>query len=163
MNQLEIAIKLDMSKDYLAAVQAYEDAIESRSCPAEFFINLSFLYWEFAAEFAFRDANKISDKWGVIGGEKYRIVLEKGLSNYPLNVELHFWSKYFPHRLNFDPFSKEECLALIERFGDSESLVPYFFLYLFDKEKYSKKRNTLIMICENTPTGKNNYIKSIIE
>lgn len=163
MNLLEEAYSLDKGKEYLKAIEIYEEIIADSNAPADAFINLSFLYWLFAAEFAFRDAYNIPEKWNEIGGNRYTLVLKKGLLNFPLNLELHFWSQYFPHRLYDEPFPPSECLGLIDKYGDKESLVPYFFLYLFDSDKYEDKRNALLIECDNCPTAKNEYIKSIIE
>jgi hypothetical protein len=163
MNLLQEALRLDICKDYLKAIEIYELINEGVNAPIESFTNLSFIYWEFAAEFAFRDENNISKKWAEIGGKRYVSVLEKGLSKYPYSLELHFWYRYFPHRLYFDDFSKDECMELIKKFGNNESVVPYFYLYLFDREKFKNKRDILLIECEQKPTAKNNYIRSIIE
>ena len=164
MNELELAISSELTRKYLEAVKLYEsELINSKKAPIETYINLAFLYWEFAAEFTFRDANNIPEEWSHIGGEKYPHIVELGLQKYPNSVELHFWEKYFPHRHYFNEFTEEECLKILQDYGDSESLVPYFFLYLFEEEKHIEKRNQLLMLCKELPTAKNTYIRSIIE
>lgn len=75
-----------------------------------------------------------------IGGKRYLEILELGLANYQNSVELNFWKMYFPHIVYSKEFSKEDCKQLIDKYGDDESLVPYFYLYLFDKEKYTKEK-----------------------
>ena len=67
-------------------------------------------------------------------------------------MELNFWNRYF-QRISFgEEFSEEECKNMFKKYGDKDSLVPYFFLYLFEKEKYLEKRNELINICVKYPT-----------
>jgi hypothetical protein len=163
MNLLEIAINEEAKKEYSQAVQVYETIILNKNAPQASFINLAFLYWEFAAEFAFADAYNISESLRRIGGQRFQIVLEKGLLTYARNAEMHFWSRYFSHRLYFKEFTQVECIAIIEKYGDRESLVPYFFLYLFDKEKYKDKRDALLIECNDSPTAKNEYIRSILK
>lgn len=163
MANIEIAISKDLEKNYLEAVKYYELALQDNIPSADAYINLGFLYWEFAAEFTFNTAYNIPDKWSKIGGEKYPKIIEVGLKQYPESVELHFWKKYFPHRHYFDDFSQKDCERIIEESGDDGSIVPYFFLYLFDKVNYKEKRDQLLKQCEKLPTAKNEYIKSIIK
>jgi hypothetical protein len=154
----------ELDKKYIDAVNHYELELKTNTIlPVDIFINLAFLYWEFATEFAFRDENNISDSWSELGGERYPKIIEKGLKHYPNNIELHFWDKYFPYRHYFAEFTKTECERLLDIYGDRDSIVPYFFLYLFDEIKYLEKRDLLLKQCEDLPTAKNLYIKSIIE
>jgi|GEM_PF-394695 hypothetical protein len=162
MHLLEIAINREAKREYSEAVEIYEKNILSEDAPKDSFINLAFLYWQFAAEFAFSDAYNISESLRQIGGQRFQTVLERGLLKYPRNTEMHFWSKYFPHRLYFSEFSQGECMAIIEKYGNHESLVPYFYLYLFNKEKYKDKREALLIECNEFPTAKNEYIKSLL-
>lgn len=160
---METALIKDMGRNYIEAVKSYEDEIADNSTP-DSYINLAFLYWSFAFElFEFNNPNNITEDYSVIGGNRYKIILDLGLSNYPSNLELHFWEKYFQHIIFSDEFSEKDCQKLLKEYGDSGSIVPYFFLYLFDKEKYKQKRNELLDICNEYPTAKNIYIKSIIE
>jgi hypothetical protein len=163
MTLIEVALAKEKTGEYLAAIQIYEKIISGIGAPIDAFINLSFILWEFAAEFSFSVAHNIPPEWGEIGSKKYLLVVEKGLLNFPNSVELLFWSKYFPYRLYNNDFSKDDCLALIEKYGESDSLVPYFYLFLFNRIKYMDKRNMLLIECEKTPTAKNDYIKSLIE
>jgi len=162
VKKLELAIKKELNREYLDAVELYEEEIQ-QNCNASIdaYINLGFLYWEFAAEqIAFNDPNDISDKWSNIGGERYPKIITQGLEQYPKSVELHFWKKYFSHRLFCDNFTQEECEAIVKEYGDDESLVPYFFLYIFDNDKYRDKRDELRKQCEELLTAKNRYILS---
>jgi hypothetical protein len=163
MNQFEIAIEMEADKNYTAAVQIYEEIISNKNAPKDSFINLAFLYWEFAAEFAFAEAYNIPDTLRTVGGRRYSLILAKGLLNYPFSTEIHFWAKYFPYRLYFEKFPQEECLEILKKYGENESLVPYFYLYLFDKRKYEDKRKSLLLEWEMFPTAKYDYIKSILE
>lgn len=163
---MERALIKEINKNYVEATKSYEDEIADNitSILPDSYINLAFLYWSFAFDyFGFDIPNNIPENYSIIGYDRYQIVLDLGLSKYPNNLELIFWKKYFQHIINGDDFSFKNCKELLEKYGDNESIVPYFFLYLFDKEKYKEKKNDLLIACYKTPTAKNNYIKSIIE
>lgn len=156
----------EINKDYLEAVKSYEDEINNRSISAslESYINLAFLYWCFAFElFEFNIPNNISEDWSSIGGERYPKVLELGLNIYPDSIELNFWKKYFSHIIYGEEFLEGDCKNLIDKYGDSENVVPYFYLYLFDKKKYEVEKNKLLDECSKQHTAKNIYIRSILE
>ena len=156
------AIIKEINKQYIQAVEHYETDL--KNFPSlESYINLAFLYWSFAFElFEFNLPNNISDNWSIVGGNKYSKTLELGLNNYPNSLELNFWQRYFSHISFGDDFSEDDCKNLIEKYQLDESIIPYFFLYLFDKEKYKEKRNELLAGCDKSPTAKNLYIKSIV-
>lgn len=162
MQYMKLAINKELDREYIEAVKFYEKELLQNSNPSiETYINLSFLYWEFATEqISFNDPNNISDSWSVIGGERFSKIIGLGIERYPKNIELHFWKKYFSYRLFCDDFTQTECEELIKEYGDEESLVPYFFLYLFDKDKFNDKRNELRKECEGLLTAKNRYILS---
>jgi hypothetical protein len=162
---MESGIIKEINKEYIEAVKYYEDDIvnnESSILP-DSYINLAFLYWSFAFElFEFNIPNEVAFDYGIIGGSRYQKILDLGLNMYPNNLELNFWKRYFQHIIYSEEFSEQDCKNLFEKYGDNESIVPYFFLYLFDKEKYMEKRNQLIDKCNEYPTAKYIYIKSII-
>lgn len=160
---MESAITKEINKEYIEAVKCYENEIDNSTAPLESYINLSFLYWCFAFEhFEINIPNNIPEEWSIIGGNRYMKVLELGLDNYSNSIELNFWKRYYSHIIYSEEFSERDCELLLEKYGDIESNTPYFFLYLFNKEKYEKQRNQLINECERKPTAKNLYIKSII-
>ena len=158
---MEIALIKEIKKEYLEATKCYENEIENYSSDVlpDSFINLAFIYWCFAFEFSVPE--DIPKDYSIIGGNRYQKVLELGLSYYPDNTELHFWKKYFQNIIYGEEFSEKDCKLLVQKYGDS--IVPYFFLYLFDKNKYEKQRNELIIDANKLPTAKNIYIKSLIE
>jgi len=158
---MELAINKDINKEYIEAVKHYENELNQNCSPSiDTYINLAFLYWEFASDYGFFSHHNIPDKWGEIGDEKYPEIVEMGLKKYPRSVELHFFKKYFPHRHFFEDFTQEECEEIVREYGDDESLVPYFFLYLFDEDKYRDKRDELRKQCKELLTAKNRYILS---
>lgn len=164
MSNLEFAIDKELNKEYIEAVKQYEKILEEvNKAPIEVYINLAFLYWIFATDFSFRNTFNIPSTWGEIGGERYSFIIKQGLSKYPKSLELHFWKKYFPYRHYDDDFTQKECERLINEYNDKESIVPYFFLYLFDKEQYKEQRDQLLKQCDQVSTAKYVYIKSIIE
>lgn len=161
---MNLALIKDINREYLEAVKYYEEEINNSDLPKlDAYINLAFLYWEFAAEqFEFNMPNNIPEEWSVIGGKRFSKIIDMGLKKYPNSIELHFWKKYLPYRLFSTDFSKNECERLLKVYGKNISLVPYFFLYLFDKEKHKEKIARLTTVCNDVPTAKNLYIKSII-
>lgn len=161
---MDLAIIKDINKEYIEAVKLYEDSINEGCATLTTYTNLAFLYWEFAAEqVSFNQPNNISDEWSIIGGKRYAEIIEMGLVKFPDSLELKFWKKYFPYRLYYDEFTQQECEQMISAHRREHSLIPYFYLYLFDQEKYKSERNKLLEICQSNPTAKFNYIKSIIE
>lgn len=155
----------EINKKYVEAVEGYEDEIQNHEDVAspDTYINLAFLYWCFAFEFfEVVIPNAIPDHWSVKGGDSFLRILNSGLNKFPNNLELHFWKKYFFHIAYGEDFTKGECLQLIGKYNGTQSAVPYFFLYLFNKDKYKEQKMELLKIAEVAPTAKNLYIKSIL-
>jgi len=161
MKTYAIAIDKDINKQYNDAVIYYQKSIDENELNLEVYLNLAFLYWNFQ-DFGFFSYFNISEELRSIGYDKYPEIIEKGLSNYPNNLELNFWKKYFQHIIYGEEFSAQDCRQLIEKYGDTKSKVPYFFLYLFDKDKYKEEKIELIDDCNKEPTAKNLYIKSVL-
>ncbi|MBS1919590.1 MAG: hypothetical protein JST17_05010 [Bacteroidetes bacterium] len=155
------ALSFDTSKDYVNAVIFYEQSISANEIIRDAFINLSFIYWHSAAEFAWADYHNIPHSMREKGAKKYQEIIKLALKYFPDDVELHFWEKYFPHRLFFDPLTQEEVLHIVWRYS-KKSLVPYFFLYLFDKVHYKRERDKLLLKCNEEKTAKNIYIATLI-
>jgi hypothetical protein len=162
MKKYVIAIEKDIDKQYNDAAVYYQESINENELNVDVYLNLAFLYWNFQ-DYGFFTYYNISEELAEIGYKKYPEILKKGLEVFPNNLELHFWDKYFSHILYGEDFTKENCLTLINEYNENESLVPYFFLFLFDKVKYKKERDELLEIANDTPTAKNLYVKSILE
>lgn len=161
---MEIAIKKDINKEYVEAVELYEESIKNDDASIEVYTNLAFLYWLFATEeMSFNKPNKIPDELSLIGGNRFGEIIQQGIKKYPDSLELTFLNRYFPYRLFFDEFTQQDCEQMIDDHPDNESLIPYFFLYLFDKEKYKSEKDKLLSLCNEIPSAKLNYIKSIID
>lgn len=159
MIELELAINKDVNKEYIDAIKYYENTLkQTYLSPIEVYINLAFLYWKFASGQV--KSNDHSKNYSNISGERYPEIIRLGLKQYPKSLELHFWEKYLPHRHYFEEFSQHECEEMIQKYGDKESLVPYFYLYLFDENKYLKKKEKLQKICKELLVAKNRYILS---
>ncbi|WP_367916667.1 hypothetical protein [Leadbetterella sp. DM7] len=161
MKKYTIAIDKDINMEYNAAAVYYQKSIDENELYLDTYLNLAFLYWNFQ-DFGFFTYFNISEELRNIGYDKYSEIVEKGIQKFPDNLELHFWKKYFQHIICGEELSVKDCQGLIEKYGDSESIVPYFFLYLFDKVKYKKQRDELIEMAGKIPTAKNLYIKSLI-
>ena len=161
---METALNTDINRRYFEAITLYEIEIDNDELVGvDNFINLSFIYWGLATdELEFMESTNVSQEWGVLGLEKYLVILDKGLLKFPDNIELHFWKQYLSYRLYESEFSENDCIELLEKYHDGEKLVPYFFLQLFDKEKYKNLIFELLIICNNKPTAKNIYIKSFL-
>ena len=60
----------------------------------------------------------------------------------------------------------ETMLAPSNKKGDNKSkeknLIPYFFLYLFDNQKYKNEKELLMRECGEQKTAKNIYIMGIL-
>lgn len=161
MTEEELALKEDINGNGIQASIHYELEIVNNPCASiETYSNLAFIYWQFAAEYSVVGEIELPKDWREIGAVRYPRVLEKGLLQHPRSLELHFWRSYFPYRHYFEEFTQMQCVRLIEEFGDDGSLVPYFFLYLFDEKRYAKEKYELIKKCKTKPTAKNLYILS---
>lgn len=156
------ALNAEYSKKYEDAILLYEKSLtNNKETDIEVYINLSVLYWIIATDVYFNDDNKIPIEIQLISGEKYNSVVDLGIKNYPESVELHFWKKYLDVRIKGLSFPEEECLQIINTYT-LKSIIPYFLLSLFYKDKYKKEREQLLLQCKKYPTAKNIYIYSII-
>lgn len=162
MKQYNIAIDKDFNKQYNDAVVYYQKSVDENELNVDAYLNLAFLYWNFQ-DFGFFTYYNISERLREIGYIKYNEIIENGINQFPNNVELKFWKKYFQHIFFGEEFSEKECKKLIERYGEDEYIIPYFYLYLFDKKKYEVEKNKLLHECAKQPTAKNIYIMSILE
>jgi len=158
---IKTAIQEDIDVNYFAAIDIYEQLIDLNVATLSVFSNLSFIYWRFAAHVGFRSSHNISDEWIERGDINYKIVINKGLEKYPESVELRFLSKYFLHRLGIIDFSRQECEEIIRSYR-LKSLLPYFYLYLFDDAEFKQQRDLLLKECQELPTTKNRYIRAIL-
>jgi hypothetical protein len=162
-NKFVEAVKQDIAENYDEAIKSYEDAIlENQDIHTDAFTNLAFIYWNLAFASPFDIKPDVADRWSIIAGERFPIILEMGIQRLPDTLELIFWKRYFAHIVFGEDFAPEECEAMIESHSASASRVPYFFLWLFDKEKYSAERTELLRRCEEERTTKNRYIISIL-
>lgn len=162
MSEFQLGLESELSHDYITAVQFYENALKAgERTPIDLYINLAFLYWTFATQLPFSPL--VPDNLSVLGVTRHSIILQEALTSFPESAELHFWERYFPHRGLFQEFTQGDCENILEKYEKSESVVPYFFLWLFDKECYKDKRAQLLTQSEELPTAKNRYIKSVLE
>ena len=156
------ALAADLEGDFHEATRNYELEIERDGSCEDAFVNLSFIYWYLAFSPPPTLRAGVSDTWSTRAGDRYADVIEQGMKKYPESLELAFWKRYFSYRSAGDPFSESDCCDLIAKYPKSETFVPYFFLYLFDRSNYEKQASILRQECEQLPTTKNKYIKSIL-
>ena len=158
------ALEKEINEDFIEAVKLYEDKIINCSDATEDdYINLAFLYWQFAADYGFRYYYSIPNELRDKGSKEYPRLIKEAIKKFPNSLELKFWERYFPHRHYYDEFTQEEIEKMITEHNGDDSLIPYFYLYLFDSKKYKKERDKLLEICEEIPNAKFKYIKAIIE
>ena len=159
---METAIIYDINRAYIQAARAYETLIRNEGAIADYYINLSFLYWSFAFEwYEFVIPNNIPEYWVKRGGDEFLKILDLGIEKYPKDIELHFWKRYFLHVSYAEDFTEEACLGLFDLYGDKNK-IPYFFLYQYDPIKYEKQRDELLEIIKEKKTAKNLYIESLL-
>lgn len=158
------AIRKEIEKKYIEAIDYYElDIKNNEKPPVERFINLSFIYWCCAFEyFEFILPNGISEELSLTAGDRFMDVIDMGIEKYPNNIELQFWKKYFNHISYGEEFSYEECIGLLENSQDKSGEVLYFFLYMFDKEKYKIEKDILLRKIKRKLILKNLYIMSLL-
>lgn len=68
---------------------------------------------------------------------------------------------YYSRESNVD-LQENDLLSLIASYDDS-NLVPYFYLFILDREKYMSQKEDLLQVCIECPTAKNLYLKSFLE
>lgn len=159
---METAIIYDINRAYIQAARAYETLIRNEGTIADYYINLSFLYWSFAFEwYEFAIPNNIPEYWVKRGGDEFLKVLDLGIEKYSKDIELRFWKRYFLHVSYAEDFPEEACLDLFDLYGDKNK-IPYFFLYQYDSIKYKKQRDELLEIIKEKKTAKNLYIESLL-
>lgn len=163
LNKFAQAVRQDIAQNYDEAIKKYEDVISANeTIHTDAFTNLAFIYWRFAFASPFEFEADLSDRWSIIGGERYLKILEMGIKNQADTLELIFWKRYFAHIVFGEDFTPEECETLMASHSASESMVPNFFLWLFDKKKYLPERSELLQQCEKQRTAKNRYVISIL-
>lgn len=162
MSYSEKGIKLDLQGDYLNAIKQYQLVIEFEDADISIYLNLATLLFLAASSFSWADLNNISIDFRTEAVDEYSRVLKKAKLRYPDCAEIYFLQKYFNHRLIFDPLEEAEVLEILKKY-EKCNITLYFFLYLIDGNKYLKERNKILEECNKLPTGKNLYIKSLIE
>jgi len=163
MNEFSTALAHDVAGEYKQAVAVYERIILQPQAPVEAFANLSFIYWESGAQ-----QPKANDKAAplaasVMPWQRCSWVLKAGLQRYPKDLELSFWAKYYPYRGVFEDFSADDCRQLLVTcVNHNQTLMPYFFLSLFDEELYSAETARILTDCQSYPTAKNRWVASVL-
>lgn len=154
---------MDILKDYEKALTYYEASIDKKENKMNAYINVAFIYWQSAYAFGWADYFKISSQIRKFGIDKSSLIIDETIKLFPNNPEPSFWKRYlFHYRLIGDLFPEEEVIKILKE-HDEYSAIPYFLLYLYEENKFKTQRNELLIECNNVPTAKNLYIKSIIE
>lgn len=165
MNHYLAALAHDVAGQYEQAAAAYEQAIGQPQAPVEAFANLSFIYWEASAQqsMTFANGTAVPLAWGSRSFDSCFRVLAAGLQRYPQDLELSFWSRYFPYRGVFNDFSAADCQQLLATCTNhNHTLMPWFFLSLFDENQYRAEVTAILAACARQPTAKNRWVASIL-
>ena len=157
-----VGLQHDIDGDYELAIDFYEKAIIYDTVKdEELYANLSVIYWLLVTDNNFPPIGSIKDQFRTNGLKRYKDIVEDGIVAFPKSTELLFWNKYFPYRMYFSSFSFQECQALYEDPSLVPSLVPSFYLNLYDEAQYREATMRLVEECLKRPTAKNNYIISV--
>lgn len=120
-----LALDKDIERDYIKAIELYEEEIREGIASLDSYINLAVLYWLFAIDdFSHGLPQDVVDKWNIIGYYRFPIIIGMGKKKFPMNAEILFWEKYLICVFNGESFPEETCTS----YDDGESLVPCFFI-----------------------------------
>lgn len=164
------ALAFDVNREYLRAVECYEQVLALPDAPVEAFANHAFIRWEAGTTNSGCFTNGTDVPAALEprptdfdpGPEPLAYLLRPGLTRYPHSAELRFWRRYFSCRAFFVDFSEADCLAILHEHPTDPSLVPYFFLSLFDEEKYRLQVDLLVPQCQQSPTAKHTWMMSVM-
>jgi hypothetical protein len=165
MEEFLTALAHDVAGAYELAVAAYERAILRPQAPVEAFANLSFIYWESITQqsMTFTNGTAIPLTLNDMPWQTCFRVLAKGFQRYPNDLELSFWKRYYPYRGIFDDFSDADCQQLLVDCVDhNQTLMPYFFLSLFDEVRHSDDVARILSAYDRSPTAKNLWVASVL-
>lgn len=162
-NYFDKGLYCDTVGDYELAINYYEQALsEDQDKSEDLFTNLSVIYWLLITDNNFPELQDIDSQLRHNGLTRYKQLVDFGVASFPKSKELLFWKSYFPYRMYFASFTFEECQILMEDTSLRASLVPTFYLNMFDEKSYAEERNALIVECLKSPTAKNKYIMSFL-
>lgn len=159
MSYIQAAIEQDVKGDYIKASELYERSIEIENF-SDAYINLAVLYFQFT-DVGINATSHLPLKFIKKSFSRYEEVINEGINKFPNNSEMKFWKKYFNYRAIGDSLSAGEVLDIMKE--DESNVIPYFFLYLTEPEKYKNQKAVLINQCHQLLTSKNKWILSIIE
>jgi hypothetical protein len=164
MSDFLTALAHDVAGEYEQAATVYERVIMHPQAPVEAFANLSFIYWEAVWQLSFTNGSTTPLALQQLPVDSCSRVLTAGLQRYPHDLELSFWARYYPYRGIYDKFSEADCRQLLADCVDhNQTLMPHFFLSLFDKASYRAEVTQILITSQQFPTAKNRYVASIIE
>ena len=165
MEEFLVALAHDVAGEYEQAVAAYERAIMQPQAPVAAFANLSFIYWESVTQqsMVFTNYTAIPLVLSSMPWQACFRTLDAGFQQYPEDLELSFWARYYLHRGVFEDFNDADCRQLLVDCVDhNQTLIPYFFLGLFDEELYSAEIKQILTTCKEYPTAKNLWVACIL-
>ncbi len=151
--------KYDMKENYHKALYFYEKSIENSEFVVDGYLNTYFLYEYIIFDYGFGYYYDISSSnCNSIFEYDLDYIMNEALRVFPDNNEIKFWNRYWDLLFIDKPFSREECEELVS----DDNLVPYFFLYKYDEEKYKIKVQQLFSEIKTELTIKNRYVIGIL-
>lgn len=161
MKYFNLGLEADIRGDFLSAIKYYEESISQNEKQVDTYLNLAIIYWEIGWDYGISSYHKINKDLIHVAAERYEVILEIAKKEFPNNIEVEFWRRYIDNINLGKEFSIEECETLVQR--DKNSLVPYSYLYLYNKDKYKNEVDKLYSIVSKELTEKNQYIKNMID
>lgn len=150
------------------AAQAYEQAIAEGDADLDTYIDLAVLYFECNDE-GYYAYHHLSDDFIERAWNRTFELLDEAESNFGKHAEIEFWRHFFRYIYGGGP----EFIPLAEELAATgESLVPYFYLYAFNKRtthdvgegrKYFDKGRELYDLVKDDSTAKKRYITSVLD
>lgn len=158
------ALSLDVAGQYSQAAQTYERVIAAGNAPLEAFSNAAFLHWEVNFSSGFRPSPETQAYFDAEPSYKCYDLLVAGLRAYPDDLELYFLAWYFAFVAFGDELTEQQCLQLLRVCTDhNHSLMPHYFLYLCDEERYGQPAAAIAARCRAQPTAKHRWVLSVMQ
>lgn len=155
------AIEADRSGRLVEAADLYEALLDSEHESVEVFLNLLVLYWQ-VTDFGFWVGHGLPEEFVGRAGQRLHDLLEDGVKKYEENIEAISWKRYILWADLDEPFSTEDCLALLEQ--DRRASIP--IMVLFTRSEGTRWREEALILleeCRQEGTTRAGYVQSIID
>ncbi len=145
------------------AAEAYEQAIAEGDADLDTYIDLAVLYNECNDE-GYYAYHHLPDEFIEKTYGRAMELLDEAEAKFGKHAEIDFWRQFFP----WDSLGEPSFIPLAEEIAATgESLVPYFYLYVFsesgERRQYRKKAEALYDLVKDKSTVKKRRIISTLE